>query len=768
MDQEDQTPEINRLLQRLELLSRQQEDFSREIRLIRAELYQLRKPPAAIPEQKPRDLGPASGFTVVPDSIPTPPPAPVVAAPKKPMPPAPGPLAGNQQNAIERLIGENIVNKIGIIITVIGVAIGTKYSIEHNLVTPVTRITIGYIAGIVLLLLGIRLKNNYHNYSAVLVSGSMAMMYFVTYAAFAFYHLLPQSLSFVLMLALTVGTVYAAVRYNAIVIAHIGMVGAYAIPILLGDDSGRIWILFTYISIINAGILALAVLRYWKSLYYAAFLLSWAIFSFSYFFASHPLSHSLAWIFLLVFFCTFYTVFLAYKLIRNEKFGSSDIMMLLSNAFVFYAIGYVLLNDSNRSSQAGAFTLANACVHGLGAFLIYSRKLADRSLFLLVGGLALVFCTIAVPVQLDGNWVTLLWIGEALLLFWIGRRQNDANYENVSIPVFLLALLSLMQDWWVESDRLLVKTPVLNIAFLSNSLFAIACGAMMLVSNNKSASETDLKPARVFDRWVLPVVLLLVVYVGFGNEIGRFWNNRYLLGESGLRLKQDAFRFFDLQKDLCLFIYTMLFLLLLFGLNEKQIKNRRLSMAILLVALATVLAFLTRGLLSLSDLRDDYHLSGVFILRYGGIILLFAMCWLIRYLQKQALPKQAYTTGRDLFIGITLLCVLSSELVNWLVLGGYDDQYKLGLSILWGCYALLLVSLGIWKHKQTLRLLALVLFGITLVKLFFYDIADLGTVSKTIVFVSLGVLLLIISFLYNKYRHQITGAKEEGPGSGVA
>jgi len=41
---------------------------------------------------------------------------------------------------------------------------------------------------------------------------------------------------------------------------------------------------------------------------------------------------------------------------------------------------------------------------------------------------------------------------------------------------------------------------------------------------------------------------------------------------------------------------------------------------------------------------------------------------------------------------------------------------------------------------------------LTLLKLFFYDIAELDTISKTVVFVSLGVLLLTISFLYNKYK----------------
>ena len=50
---------------------------------------------------------------------------------------------------------------------------------------------------------------------------------------------------------------------------------------------------------------------------------------------------------------------------------------------------------------------------------------------------------------------------------------------------------------------------------------------------------------------------------------------------------------------------------------------------------------------------------------------------------------------------------------------------------------------------------AIVLFAVTLIKLFFYDIADLDTISKTVIFVTLGILLLIISFLYNKYKDLI-------------
>ncbi len=110
----------------------------------------------------------------------------------------------------------------------------------------------------------------------------------------------------------------------------------------------------------------------------------------------------------------------------------------------------------------------------------------------------------------------------------------------------------------------------------------------------------------------------------------------------------------------------------------------------------------------------------------------------------------------DFLLYFSTLWIVSCELINWMDIAGVEQTYKFGLSILWGLYSLFLIVLGIWKKKKYLRLGAIVLFGVTLVKLFLYDISHLNTIAKTIVFVSLGVLLLIISFLYNKYEHIIS------------
>ena len=112
-------------------------------------------------------------------------------------------------------------------------------------------------------------------------------------------------------------------------------------------------------------------------------------------------------------------------------------------------------------------------------------------------------------------------------------------------------------------------------------------------------------------------------------------------------------------------------------------------------------------------------------------------------------PGRAQANGQVMALPITIMGQMIMDMA------GSSKSDKLGLSILCGLYSLMLIVIGIWKKKKYLRIGAISLFGVTLVKLFLYDLAHLTTIAKTIVLVSLGLLLLIMSFLYNKYTNLI-------------
>ena len=678
--------------------------------------------------------------------------------------------ASRSSSDLEKFIGENLISKIGIIITIIGVAIGAKYTIEHNLISPLTRIVLGYVAGVLLLLVGMRLKKKYEKYSAVLVSGAMTIMYFITFAAHSFYGLIPQTFSFGLMVLFTIFTVVAALNYKQQIIAQLGLVGAYAVPFLLSDGSGKAAVLFTYVAIINMGILFVSFKKYWRSLYYSSFILSWLIFFSWFIFQYRTNEHfTIAFIFIGITFVTFYATYLAYKILQKKVFEIKDVILILANAFIYFAVGYGLLAEHSVGKELlGLFALANALIHFIVTVVVYKQKLADKNLFYLVGGLVLVFLTIAIPIQLDGSWVTLLWAGEAALLFWIGRSKNVKIYENLSYPVMALAFFSLMEDWSSVYGNIYQLnetgfTPLFNINFLSSVLFLLAFGFITYWLYRKEANLNEEKNSFLeLVKVVIPSVLVLVTFASIGLELIDFWDLKIFRANKIMANTHDIMSF----KHIWLVNYTLSFLIGLALLNRLKIKNDRLGMVSAGLSILGVFLFLIVGLYEYSELRESYiadHTVGMFHLgiRYLSFVFAGVLIWITRQSVYKYSESKEVKLAMELFLHFVLVWVLSSELLQWLDLSSTDKNYKLGLSILWGLYSLFLIVLGIWKNKKHLRIGAMVLFGVTLIKLFIYDLSYLNTISKTIVFVSLGVLLLIISFLYNKYSSTINYEKED-------
>lgn len=77
------------------------------------------------------------------------------------------------------------------------------------------------------------------------------------------------------------------------------------------------------------------------------------------------------------------------------------------------------------------------------------------------------------------------------------------------------------------------------------------------------------------------------------------------------------------------------------------------------------------------------------------------------------------------------------------------------LSIVWAFYSIILIAIGIIKRYKPIRLMALMLFGITTLKVFFMDLSYLQGFPRILSFIVLGLLLLGAGFLYNKYKDKI-------------
>ncbi|MFN0139513.1 MAG: DUF2339 domain-containing protein [Pyrinomonadaceae bacterium] len=917
--------QIERLETRLDRLVRTQIDFQKEVSAIRAELERLRVQPHlrtyGVPPEPSGEKPPVR--TEQPPAVHESKPPPVAArAPTQTIPPPKFGSYADQEKAapkpagafstyvsdrseaartdLEKFIGENLISKIGILVLIIGVGIGVKYAIDNGWISPLMRVVFGYVVGVVLVGLAAKLKAKYHNFSAVLLSGGIAILYFVTYFAYAYYSLIGQPLAFALMVLLTVATVAAAIFYDRQVIAHIGLVGAYGVPFLLSNRSGNYVFLFTYMAVVNTGILAISLKKYWKPLVYTASVFTWIIFGawvatkyyaeqhfhlaliflavffglfyaakiahtyltegkrsledtisvfattfifyafclalgdlktsvaeyaifFSYLaaisllvlvssyrFFSHAivyLSYPFTWlifaawffdryraeehfalaaVFAGVFFAIYYVTTLVYRLV-GEKIGMIENSgLVLTNSFLFYGFGYAIMDSrANLEQYQGLFTVAHAALHSAVAQAVGRLRSTATDVVQVLTILIITFATIAIPVQFDGNRITLIWAVEAAVLFWFGRVKQIRLFEFFSYAIMALATLSLLLNWATSfgerTDHVseLNLRPIVNGDFLTALVFVAAFAFICWIDRRGDREPAVPEEISKLLRIVIPAVALAALYNAFRTEISNYFHLRTVESRASLA----EFGAFATNRDLDLFNilwqidYTMLFLSLIAFVNVKWVRSKTLAYANVALAVIAISFFVSIGMMLLYELRLSYmdpaavQLWGsgpmnVAIRYVSYLVAAILMGWLYRYsrdvLLDDFVPPATRAIAFEAFLYSILLIVLSCDLVNVMTQFGIADSTKLGLSILWVAYALFLVVLGIARNKKYLRFAAIALIGVTLAKLFFYDIADLPTIPKTILFISIGAVLLVVSFLYNKYKSRIFTAAEAG------
>lgn len=679
---------------------------------------------------------------------------------KKPVSVAKPPVVSGK-STWEQYIGEQLLSKIGIAVLIIGVGIGAKYAIDHNMLSPVMRIAGGYIIAAILGFFAYRFREKYTSFSAVLVSGAMATTYFMTYAAHVFYHLYPYGLTFALLLLTTMGTVYLALRYNLVVIAHFGLVGAYILPALITKQSSHISNYLVYIAVINTGILVIAFLRNWKSLFHIAFgwttlvMIFWLVGSFG------QEDNALALFFVWLFFLQFHSLALIYPLVRRQPFNAQELWMIIPNSiFLFFAGTFILENADGPDWKNWAFGLSASILFG-GLWATFKSvrkedKLLQEVHFL--SGVSLLTLTLLFQVDQDTLFPVLAL--ESVVLGWIVTRSERKILDIIAMIVLWTSAVYFLLEWSDQYRCYGNFTPFLNGTFVKLLGTVTACGIAFHYMRRETPKETT---GEQYFLKNLPAFVLSLFYLTLSAEINAYFihyrHDLIISADVHGSGAYDAFRDvvfsqYMVQIGFALCYAAFVMWLLRFYLHVKEGYDWLSGLTISFVLMSLL------GMTAVSELGWDYfHSGGVFSLylfgRYigiGGMVLLW--WWLIRPQQHQLryLP----------FIHLVALWILSLEMIQWLNLSGNQNSYKLSLSILWALYAVYILYVGIRKQLVSLRVIAMSILGITLVKLFFYDIARLSTISKTVVFIAVGALLLVGAYFYQRYKNS-GEQKQESP-----
>lgn len=626
--------------------------------------------------------------------------------------PAVAPLQTTPPVSLESEIGARWLLYVGIFALVVGVSYFQKLAIDNGWIGERARVIEGLVAGVLLVGTGRWfVRRGYTLYGQIVAGGGVAVLYVSIFAASTLYALVSRPVAFAAFSMVTVLAAWLADRYRSQGLAVIAVGGGFLTPFLLPSEQDAQVALFTYDALLVAGTMALAYRRVWPLLNVVSYVLTTM---------------------------TLFTWALAFY--EQSNYLVTELYLTLFCAMFLYILARV------RSSSTPAAQVAQA-VLWTAPVAYYAASLAvlgPHSIPLLVflGILAAVGSALAPR----GHAVArlLVWLAVAVpLLAWISTHSDRTWLVSGLIAIAgiyavnLLAHLHGMLD-----DTELAET---DIALLHLNPLVLYTAAHWLVGSVNPGATS---------------VLALLCAV---------WNGTIAVALRGRR-RQYALHFAAVAATLLAVAIGVEFdgeartigwaaegaAIVWLGMHQQR---RWFHVGGLLVFAVAVLQF---AALLPERAPVDYRVILNWRAACGALVicLTYVLAWLHRGVP---LGGRSAVAPFVVIANVLTLALLTAEVVAYWQVRTFldpDTDSRLGrelmLSIGWALYATALIVIGLRYRYAPIRYLAMAVFALTTLKVFFFDLAELDRIYRVSSIIGLGVLLLVTSYLYHRSRRVAT------------
>jgi hypothetical protein len=684
---------------------------------------------------------------------------------------------------LEKFVGENLINKIGILILVLGISFFVKYAIDKDWINEPARVGIGILAGSLVMAIAHKLKKNFAAFSSVLVAGAISIFYFTIAIAFHEYQLFNQTVAFTIMIVITAFSVLVSISYNRQELAVLSYIGGFAVPFMISTGDGNYVVLFSYIAILNIGLLAIAYFKKWKVVTILSFILTSILFSSWYTteLYDNKLPHLGSLLFATLFYFIFSIVIVLNNLRNKGVFSGIEYGILVSNTFLFFGLGLGIIHNWGINFK-GMFTLLLALYNLVYAIVLYRKFGLDKIAIYLLIGLTLTFVTLTIPIQFEGNQITLFWAAEAVLLFWLSQKSKINSFKIGAIIVQFLTIVSLMLDWqkyaFNENQLLIILNPIFITGIIVVASLVLS---YFILKKEENSSKIFLFTFNaIFYKKALLIATTFVLYfTGILETI--YQSNQWLSNSSSALSFTVTYHF----------IFTAIFLFLVAKYKNVIFRNVLVFIALISTLLYVVWFYNLPNKEIITNIIQGSKVNFAFYLHYiiFGCLIYFGF-QVYRIARTEPKLKILNLKIAPWLFVFAIVYILSNEIMTHSLHFSLDnidkvefanafpqtdssdyylvyekEQYldskfdtikrqiiKIGYPILWGIFSFVFLIIGIKQQWKNLRIIALSLLGLTIVKLFAYDINNVSETGKIIAFILLGVLILIISFVYQKIK----------------
>ena len=674
-------------------------------------------PPAAPPEPR--------GEPVVIAAAPPPPPGfSSHAAPPPERPSAPArPSLG-----LEQRIGARWATWVGIVVILVAAALFLKWAFDNEYLGPAARVGVGIVGGLLMLLAGLLLhrRQDVPYLSEGLAGGGLGWLYLSLFAAHSLYGLMGPAPAFASMFAVTLLGTLVAVLSGRLSTAVLAVLGGLLTPVLLAVEHPDERNLLAYLLVLDVLALLVARFRTWPILTR----LAWA--GSALLLAQPLLAVSVAphWLTRLLLLSALFLVFLAAPLFRERATGHRtqpiDLLLVVANAAGYFWVVYLTLEVA-RPGLEGPWAVVLAVLYRVVSSDYASRVADDPVPVLLHEGVSWTFLTLAIPLALDAQWITLAWAIQGVMLLWLAARAPAAVAGWGGLAALLLAAsraVAFDRYWSAEGVAVWNLTFLIHLAVVLALVMGGRFAGRLAVEGQYGPNPRMLQAVL----WVASVGTLAVL---FWREPSGLWPATLLTFELvavGWLGRGSSSPAFVVAVPLLALVVSARVLI-----ADDELARAAAGSALSLPLLSRVAACLAMGIAGGCLARSPgatAPLAGRIVSGGAGLVLLFvlSLAW-TRY--QEAADAAARLAGRS-------------------VVGDVGWRIQIGLSVLWTVYAALALTWGFMRRNAAVRYAALGLLGLTVLKVFAVDFAAARTSLRILSFLVLGVVLLLVSLVYQR------------------
>jgi uncharacterized membrane protein len=339
-------------------------------------------------------------------------------------------------------VSGRILGRIGISAVIIGIAFFLKYAYDNNWINPAGRVMIGILIGVFAMCLGQYFRKKYLQYSDLLMGGGLAILYLSVLSSYALYHIVDPMFAFLGMIVVTAIGVIISIVNATTTLSMVAFIGGYLAPTLIGLNLLGAFIVFTYITILNAGTLGILLYKKWTNLVIVGFIGTWVIFTGWYVssYTEEMLFPTL--IFVLIQFLIFTASSVFRIIVEKIKATELDYFVITTTALSFACICYqILMPEYKHYVSLGSVLIAAFYV--IIALIAYKENPQDRTINIFLPGLAVSFLTIAVPIEFSGPWISAWWFVEALVLYILASTSSSRGFQIMGVIVYFLGVFDM-------------------------------------------------------------------------------------------------------------------------------------------------------------------------------------------------------------------------------------------------------------------------------------------------------------------------------------